>query len=193
MDTIKKKFSTLTRGKKKKSEKEYEKTQEAKEDINSKPFFTTQRSTFYEENSPRSIDEKPSTQIFDTAEKSTLDSDPDISDVSENPTKDSDLPEKPLHNGIEPNEVSENTTENPDLFEDINQKLVSENSIQKFDDPKVPHALKLSPKKSDENSTLKSVIDNFSKKSGEKRGSVVFSVIVESSSESESEDITKGY
>ena len=143
MDTIKKKFSTLTRGKKKKSEKDNEKTHEKKEDIHSKPFFTTQRSTFYEENSPRSIDLKPSTQIFDTAEKSTLDSDPDISDVSEDPTKNSDLPEKPLHNGIEPNEVSENTTENPDLFEDINQKLVSENSIQKFGNPKVAHALKL--------------------------------------------------
>ena len=193
MDTIKKKFSTLARGKKKKSEKENEKTQEVKEDILSKPFFTTQRSTFYEENSPGSVDQKPSTQICDTAEKSTLDSDPDISNASENPTKDSDLPEKPLHNGVGPNDVSENTPENPDLLEDINQKLVPENSSQKFDNPKVPHALKLTPKKSDENSTLKSVVDNFSKKSGEKRGSVVFSVIVESSSESESEDITKGY
>ena len=178
MDTIKKKFGTLTRGKKKKSKNE--KTQEEKEDIHSKPILTTQRSTFYEENIPKSIDKKVST--LDIV-------DPEISDVLENPTKTSDFPEKPLHNGVKPNDIPENTTENPDLLEDINHKPVSEDSSLNFNDPKITNVPEKSPQNFDENSALKSAVNNFCKKSEEKRGSVVFSVIVESSSDSESEDI----
>ena len=178
MDSVRKKFSTLMRGNKQTPVQENENKMEIP-----KPTLTAQKSVFYDDSIPKPVDPQNSTQNSADSENPTQSpAMPEISTQSCVDLKISDVPENSILSPADPENYTQSCADSK-IFD-----------IRYCIDSKISDASEKFPQKTDvpENSTLKSVVENYTKKSRGEHVSVVFSVIVESSSESENEDVPDG-